>query len=91
MTRELLIKALEQAKKAILAASHAINCGFSACTCGRVENFKIESGEFWRIVYGLSLVSKICPWCQADISDYTEDSLAYTKHIVGECCIGLTD
>lgn len=39
---------IQQAKKAISAAGHRTSCGFHACTCGAVETFKIESGEFWR-------------------------------------------
>lgn len=30
----------------------------------------------------------LCPWCKADITDYEEGSLADTKHMVAECCIG---
>jgi hypothetical protein len=30
-----------------------------------------------------------CPYCKADITEYPRKSLAFTKHMVGECCIGL--
>lgn len=50
---------IQQAKKAILAAGHRVRsethpgCNFSGCTCGAVETFKVESGEFWRQVQQL--------------------------------------
>ena len=30
-----------------------------------------------------------CPYCKADITQYPRESLAFTKHMVGECCIGM--
>lgn len=30
----------------------------------------------------------VCPNCRSDISQYEVGGLAYTKHMVGECCIG---
>jgi hypothetical protein len=49
-----LTEIIEQAKKAIAAVGHRRSCDFSACTCGSVENFKVESAEFWRLIRELN-------------------------------------
>ncbi len=41
---------IQQAKKTIAAVGHRQTCGFSGCTCGAVNTFKVEQGEFWRQV-----------------------------------------
>jgi hypothetical protein len=47
---EKMFNLLQQAKKTISAVGHKIPCGFSGCTCGAVNTFKLESAEFWRLV-----------------------------------------
>lgn len=50
---EKMFNLLQQAKKTISAVGHLQTCGFTGCTCGAINAFKIESLEFWRQVQAI--------------------------------------
>lgn len=50
---EKMFELLQQAKKTVAAVGHLQACGFTACTCGAVDKFKLESLEFWRQVQAI--------------------------------------
>lgn len=53
MREKLLERALAQAVAAFRVKGHDVSCNFTGCSCGSVEQFKIELAEFYRLLQKL--------------------------------------